>query len=230
MRRPWSLDRVPLPTLCEVCRQWSDAAVCAACCERFAPAVARCDGCALRLAPGAQRCGECLREALPFARCRCAVDYGFPWDALVTAFKYGGRAELAAPLARRLAAALRAEDAAWPDLVLPVPLAPDRLAERGYNQAWELARRVAVTLQRPAEATALQREPGRGAQAGLTRDARRRNLRGVFRVPRPERIAGRRIALVDDVLTTGATAAEASLALLAAGAAEVAVWALARTP
>jgi ComF family protein len=221
---------LPLPTLCEVCRQWSDDAVCAGCCERFAPAVARCDGCALRLTPGPSRCGDCLREPLPFARCRCAVDYGFPWAALVAAFKYGGRAELAAPLARRLAAALTAADAAWPDLVLPVPLAPDRLAERGYNQAWELARRVAAALQRPADAAALLRDPGRGAQAGLARAARRRNLRGVFRVPRPERVAGRRVALIDDVVTTGATAAEATQALLAAGAAEVAVWALARTP
>lgn len=230
MRRPWSANRLPLPTLCEVCRAWSDEAVCAGCCERFAPAVARCEGCALRLAPGALRCGECLREALPFASCRCAVDYGFPWDGLVAAFKYGGRAELSAPLARRLGAALTADDAAWPDLVLPVPLAPARLAERGYNQAWELARRVAADAGRPADATVLAREPGRSPQAGLPRAARRRNLRGVFRVSRPERVAGRRIVLVDDVVTTGATAAEAAQALLAAGAAAVAVWALARTP
>lgn len=217
------------PTLCEVCRRWSDAALCEDCLRRHAAPAARCDGCGLRLASGAPRCGECLREPLPFARCRCAVDYGFPWDALIAGFKYHGRAELATPLARQLVAALAPADRDGPELVVPVPLAPARLAERGYDQAWELARRVARALGRPALATALERLDGRVPQAGLRRSERRRNLRGAFRAARPERLAGRRVALVDDVMTTGATAAEATLALQAAGASEVVVWTLART-
>jgi ComF family protein len=236
MRTPWAAARLPPlptwptgPTLCEVCRRWSDGALCDDCLRRHAAPVSRCDGCGLRLAAGAARCGECLREPLPFARCRCAVDYGFPWDALVAGFKYHGRAELAAPLAERLLAALSPADRDWPELVVPVPLAASRLAERGYDQAWELARRVGRALGRPADATALARLDGRTPQAGLRRAERRRNLRGAFRATRPERVAGRRVALVDDVLTTGATAAEATLALHAADASEVAVWTLART-
>jgi len=148
----------------------------------------------------------------------------------VSAYKYGGRPELAGPLSRRLLAALGEADRAWPDWIVPVPLAPSRLAERGYNQAWELARRVGRALDRPASAAWLQRTATREAQAGLDRAARQRNLRGVFSLKPGHPLAGRRVALVDDVLTTGATAAEATRALLAAGAAEVAVWALARTP
>lgn len=220
-----------LPTLCEVCRRWARQPVCADCLARHAPAVPRCGGCGMRLAAGAgARCGECLRDPLPFAHVHCAVDYGFPWDALIGGFKYGGRAELAGALADRLLAALPADAAAWPDLVVPVPLARERLAARGYDQAWEIARRVARAIVRPADATAITRADGRTPQAGLARPARRRNLRGAFAVPDPARVAGRRIALVDDVLTTGATAAEAAQALHDAGAAAVGVWAVARTP
>jgi ComF family protein len=190
----------------------------------------RCLGCGLRLGSAGLRCGACLAAPQPFERCLCAVDYGAPWDRLIAGFKYHGQVELAGVLAEHLHAALDAEATAWPDLVLPVPLAPARLAERGYNQAWELARRVAARVGRPAAARVLERPLARAPQAGLQRAERRRNLQGAFRVARPQAVAGRRIALVDDVLTTGATAAEAAQALLAAGAAAVQVWALARTP
>jgi ComF family protein len=213
------------PGQCEVCRRWQDRRLCLDCAP---PADGpRCTGCGLRLAAAGLRCGTCLAEPLPFDACRCAVDYAAPWDRLLIAFKYHGRVDLADALAERLAAAV---PEATVDLVLPVPLARERLAERGYNQAWELARRVARAQRRPADATVLERALLRAPQAGLGRAERRRNLQGAFRVARPERIAGRRVALVDDVLTTGATAAEAALALRAAGAAAVEVWALARTP
>ena len=215
---------------CEVCRRWARRALCDDCRARHAAPVPRCSGCGLRLTAGVARCTACLREPPPFERCRCAVDYAFPWDGLVAAFKYHGRVELAGALADPLCAALDTDDAGWPDLVVPVPLARTRLAERGYNQAWELARRVAARIGRPAQAQGLARPVERAHQAALSRRERQRNLRGAFTVPQPGRVAGRRIALVDDVLTTGATAAEASRALLDAGAAAVQVWALARTP
>jgi len=217
-----------LPGQCELCRRWHAGRLCAECAPHdHGP---RCEGCGLRLAQAGQRCGACLAWARPFEKARCAVDYGHPWSRLIAAFKYHGQVELAGVLAGRLCQALDAETLAWPHTVLPVPLAPERLAERGYNQAWELARRVAAQAGRPAEAQLLQRRCGGVAQAGLTRAERQRNLAGVFSVPRPAAVAGRRIALVDDVLTTGATAAAATEALLAAGATAVQVWALARTP
>ena len=172
----------------------------------------------------------------PFTHTVCAADYGFPWDGLIGAFKFRGRPELAGLLAERLTAAvqqaLQAAALPRPDVVLPVPLSPHRLAERGYDQAWELARRVARALQLPAEARLLQRPVETAQQSGLDRAARQRNLRTAFMADPARRtlLQGRRVALVDDVMTTGATVREASAVLLRAGAVAVDLWVLARTP
>jgi ComF family protein len=240
---PWTdaLRTMHWPGQCEVCRRWARGRLCADCAPPVRPSVPamRCTGCGLRLAAppdttDAVHCGTCLAHPLPFRRCLCAVDYLPPWDRLIVAFKYHGALDLAPVLAERLGDALDAERGAGAapviDLVLPMPLSTQRLAERGYNQAWELARRVARRLAVPARADVLVRPLDRAPQAGLDRAARRRNLQGAFAVPHSAAIAGRRLALVDDVLTTGATAAEATQALLAAGAASVEVWVLARTP
>jgi ComF family protein len=181
----------------------------------------------------APRCGQCLREPPPFVRTVCAVDYGFPWDALITAFKFHNQVELAGALATRLQEAVRAAGAQHEaDVVVPVPLSPRRLRERGYNQAWELARRTAAAWALPAQAQALLRTLDTPAQAALLRVQREQNLRNAFHVPPAARplLAGRRVALVDDVMTTGATLREASAALLRGGAASVQLWVLARTP
>lgn len=222
------LDR--LPGQCEVCRRWGCARLCADCSGRYATPRPRCRHCALPLPAGVDVCGECLRAAPPFERTVCVADYAFPWDHLITAFKFRGQVELAAPLARLLAAAAR--EAPLPQWVLPVPLAPRRLAERGYNQAWELARRAARALGADARADVLRRPLETAHQADLPRAERMKNLRAAFVVDaaRRQALQGRRIALVDDVFTTGATAREAASALRAAGAAAVDVWVLARTP
>ena len=158
------------------------------------------------------------------------MDYAFPWDRLIADFKFNSRPELAGPLAEHLAAA--AASLARADCVLPVPLAPQRLATRGYNQAWELARRAAAALQLPARADLLLRPLDTAQQAGLTRAERQRNLGTAFMADPRQRDAlrGRRLALVDDVMTTGATLREAAAQLLRAGAASVQVWVFARTP
>ena len=220
------------PSQCEVCHQWATNALCADCITRFAPAVTRCACCGLRLGLAAPACGECLRMPPPFERTHCLADYGFPWDALITRFKFESAVELAGELARRLHAALPADEPDAPTLVLPVPLSPRRLAERGYNQAWELARRVARLRGVPARADVLLRPGETAHQAELDRTARQHNLRNAFMVDPRQRAAvqGRRVALVDDVMTTGATVREAATALRRAGAAAVHVWVLARTP
>jgi ComF family protein len=199
---------------------------------RFAPAVPRCGRCGLRLGLPAPACGACLREPPPFEHTVCAADYGFPWDALIAAFKFHGRAELAAVLAERLQAAVRAAGAPLPRWVVPVPLAPARLAERGYNQAWELARRLGRSLGVSADAGLLWRPADQAHQADLNRAERQRNLRRAFMTDprRRAELQGSRVALVDDVMTTGATAREAAAALLRGGAAVVDVWVVARTP
>jgi ComF family protein len=221
---------------CAVCRGWTEGSLCSTCAATYAAPRPRCARCGLGLPQALPACGECLRAPPPFSGLVAWADYGFPWDQLLARFKYQGQVELAAALAESLAQAVRAELAPtperWPQLVLPVPLNPQRLRARGYNQAWELARRVAARLALPAEATLLQRLRDTGHQTQLTRAQRENNLRHAFWVDPREagRLAGRRLALVDDVLTTGATAAAATQALLAAGAAEVQVWVLARTP
>lgn len=179
-----------------------------------------------------QTCADCLAAPPPFERCVTLGDYGFPWDGLITAFKFRDRVDLAGPLAQALAARIAGQGPQGAELVLPVPLSPARLAERGHNQAWELARRVAGTLGLPANATTLLRLRDTAHQVGLGRDARAANLRNAYWVDpaHAPRLHGRRVALVDDVLTTGATAGAAAQALLQAGAARVQLWVLARTP
>jgi ComF family protein len=220
------------PRPCVLCGQWDRQGLCGDCQQRFLAPVARCPCCALPT-PAGERCGACLRQPPPFDRCIALADYGFPWDRLITRFKFEQQPELAAVLAPALLAAVQQPGAAPPvQAVLPVPLSAARLAERGYNQAWELARRVAAGLGLPAEADWLQRLRDTPHQVGLSRAARERNLRDAMWVtPAGQRgAAGRHLALVDDVLTTGVTAAAAAQALRAAGAASVQVWVIARTP
>jgi ComF family protein len=221
-----------LPTQCAVCRGWSGQRVCADCVQRHAAIKPRCSGCAIGVPPGVQRCGACITAPLPFAHAVAAVDYGFPWSGLVTALKFHAALDLTAALARLLADAVRASSATLPQLVVPIPLGADRQAERGMNQAWELARRVAAQLSRPAHAGLLIRRVETPHLADLPRDERARAIRGAFALAPGATAAlrGQHVALVDDVMTTGATAAEAARTLLDGGAASVQLWVFARTP
>ena len=199
---------------------------------QFAAAVPRCARCGERTGSPTPACGACLADPPPFDACHVACDYAFPWDRLIGEFKFESRVELAAALAGLLLRRLRAGAVERPDAVLPVPLASRRLAERGYNQAWELARRVARGLDRPARADVLQRPLEGAHQAQLTLAQRRATMRGAFIVVPAQRswVQGRRLALVDDVMTSGATLREAAASLRRAGASRVEAWVLARTP
>jgi ComF family protein len=192
----------------------------------------RCARCALRLPSLHSPCADCAGQRPSFTRTVCVADYGFPWDRLVADFKFHGRVELAPALAQRLTQAVRDAAAPLPQLVLPVPLHTERLAERGHNQAWELARRCSDALGLAARADLLQRAVPTAHQAELKRVERLANLRSAFLVDPAGRdlIAGRSVALVDDVMTTGATAEQCAQVLLRAGATDVQVWVLARTP
>jgi ComF family protein len=150
---------------------------------------------------------------------------------MIADLKFHEAVELGASLATLLSEAVRASQAPLPDLVLPVPLAPVRLGQRGYNQAGELARGAARVLDIPLANDVLLRVTDTAQQSGLSRAERAANLRAAFMVDPTacSRLAGRHLALVDDVLTTGATAAEASRALLRGGAAQVDLWVFART-
>lgn len=167
-----------------------------------------------------------------FDRCFTYADYAEPWNHVLAEFKYRQRVELARCLAAGLGRALVAREAPRPDLVVPVPLSSERLRERGYNQAFELARPLAAAHGLALSASLLQRFRDTPHQTGMTRDQRERNLRDAFWVDDPSGsgLGGAHVALVDDVLTTGATANAAALALRRAGAGAVDVWVVARTP
>ena len=226
-----------LPGVCVACRGWHAQGVCDACLQRFAPHQPRCAGCARLTAIDVPRCGLCLSQASAFARCITGADYVAPWDRLITAFKFHQQVELAGALAQVVecavqACAVKTAPTPWPTLLLPVPLSHQRLRERGYNQSWELARRLGRRLRIETTPALLQRSRDTAHQIGMTRREREHNLRDAFWVERASRatLQGRHVALIDDVLTTGATAHAAALALLRAGAAAVDVWVVARTP
>lgn len=161
------------------------------------------------------------------------LSYEYPVDRLVLGAKFQRRLSHARALGELLAGALEARAgsagpglAARPEVLLPVPLHPRRLAERGYNQALELARPVAERLGLELAPRLARRQRATAGQTGLSRAARRRNVRDAFVAGD---CTGLRVAVVDDVVTTGSTVAALVRALRASGAAGVEVWAAART-
>lgn len=192
-----------------------------------------CDKCGTPL-PGSDSeeralCDDCMTIARPWDRGRAALVYRGNARNLVLALKHGDRMDLARPAAAWMTRA--AQPVLVPGmLVIPVPLHWMRLFRRCYNQAALLSRAIAMSARLEHCPDALQRKRATGSQDGKTRDARFANLVDAFSVPktREGRVRDRDILLVDDVMTSGATFAAASEALLAAGARSVSVLALAR--
>jgi len=191
-----------------------------------------CPGCGVpHAAEGApdHLCGTCLGEGLPPARCRSMGVYEGVLLESIHAFKYGGNLALGEHLGRMMARhAYPLFSFAAFSLLVPVPLHPRRLRERGFNQCVVLARQVARGHGLPLELRALRRVVDTESLTGLTRGERRSNLRKAFACPRPASVEGRSVLLVDDVATTGSTLAECARALLAAGARSVGALTLAR--
>ncbi|MDQ6629655.1 MAG: ComF family protein [Pseudomonadota bacterium] len=185
------------------------------------------------MGPRVDTCGACLTRPLAFDTALARVDYAYPWDRLIAAFKFHAALDLAAPFADAIVDALHRAGAIDGDaLILPVPLSAARLRERGYNQAWQLARRVAARIGSRADPHLLLRIRDTPHQLALLPEERAGNVRGAFAVE-PRRLGelrGRAVAVVDDVMTTGSTLAEIALVLKSAGARSVAVWVVARTP
>jgi ComF family protein len=183
-------------------------------------------------------CGACQtrREPSALQRCVAAVDYAFPWDKLIARFKVRNEPGWDGPLAELMLRQSPASELLHTcHLLVPVPVTPRRLAERGYNQAWELAKALlqhADIPKPPALPDALVRVRETADQHELPRAQRLHNLRGAFAVhpQHVQRLAQAHVLLVDDVTTTGATLQAAAQALLQGGAAQVSALVLARTP
>lgn len=194
---------------------------------------AHCRICALPLPMAGLVCGECQKRVPYFDRVHTPWRYAFPVDALITRFKHHGKWPLGRLLGVLLSHHLQnafTEGLPRPDLLLPVPLGKQRLRQRGFNQAGMLADWLQQHLQLPVNANLLRRERETDAQQELDAAARQRNLRKAFVVTDLSQIKGRHLALVDDVLTTGATANSLARLLKKAGARRVDVYCLARTP
>jgi ComF family protein len=227
---------VVLPRACPTCdRPLSAGApspLCAACREAIVAPVAcpcvRCGG----PAPPTGSCTGCVQRSFAFASARSLGPYrpGDPRDVLARAvweLKYRGCRTLAGPLAELLA-----EHYPFPDdaLVVPVPLHPSRLRARGYNQAVLLARGLARRRRMAHDARVLVRVRPTPEQAELDAEARRANVRDAFSIRRGAHLSHPIVVLVDDVLTTGATADACARALLDGGARQVYVLTIGRTP
>ncbi|WP_428572723.1 phosphoribosyltransferase family protein [Ramlibacter sp.] len=217
------------PSRCGVCGAWPDEPVCGECTDRFAAPRSRCLRCALPVPGGVEVCGACIIEPPPLDACHAAVDYAYPWSELVTRYKFGGEPGLASALAKLAQRPDLADAVARADLLLPMPLSRERLAERGFNQALQLARTLAAPKVR---ADWLLRLRHTAPQTALGRPQREANVRGAFALDplRAPQVRGKAVLLVDDVMTSGASLHAAARAVRGGGAVRVSALVIARTP
>ncbi len=221
---------------CLICDEATESPDCVCnCCETELPwLMEHCEICALPLAMQGLICGQCQQQPPAFKQVVAPWTFSFPVDTLITRFKHQARWPLGHLLGRLLGRFLRHrfENAELhrPDCLLPVPMAAKRLRERGYNQAQMLARWLGQDLGIAFDEHLLLRPHETVAQQALDAKTRKRNLLGAFALAPDAQVQGRHFALVDDVLTTGATAHSLARLLMQAGARQVDVYCLARTP
>lgn len=236
----WLPQLVASSTSCRVCGHWQHQPVCATCLRQFAPPQCRCRRCGLTLArPNLDSvCTQCEDYPPEMDQVVVAVDFAAPWSDLIGELKFQQAPAAARMLAQLLTQAVRQSVAQHghptPDLILPIPLSATRWQERGYNQAWLLAQAVSRALgwQSRLCHDTLVRRHDTGRLMSMHADDRVRRIRQAFAVHASKRhqVEGQHVVLVDDVMTTGATANEAARTLLEAGAASVNGWFAARTP
>jgi ComF family protein len=220
---------------CLLCDEHSDSALalCAPCLDELPWLGAQCSVCALPLPGPGLTCGQCLQEPPAFQRVIAPWRYDFPVDSLISRFKHHEKWPFGRLMAELLGQFLHYrfdEGLPRPDCLLPVPLSRRRLRQRGFNQAGMLAQWLGASLQLVVQPELLLRPQDTPAQQGLDARARQRNLRQAFALADQAQVAGRHLALVDDVLTTGATAQALARLLINAGARRVDIYCLARTP
>lgn len=218
-----------LPSTCLLCgAAGADALdLCSECVAELPRNHTCCARCALPLAEAAALCGECVRRAPPWDAAWAPFRYGWPLDRLESRFKFA--ADLAAGRVLSTLWSRESRPLGLPQLLLTVPLHQRRLRRRGYNQAWELAHPLARALGVPAHSGVLQRVRHTDAQTELDATQRRRNVRHAFAL-RDGVALPAHVAILDDVMTTGATLAACARLLKRAGVQRVDVWALARAP
>ncbi len=191
----------------------------------------RCCALPLPFAADGQLCGECLSEPPPYDYSVIPWRYQYPVDSMIGRYKYQHQRQFARPLieglSQRLAAGLDSGQLPRPDCLLPAPMHPSRRRKRGFNQAQDIAEQLGQQLNLPVATGLVRRSRKVRSQRELNRRERQANLKGVFEL---RALPARSVAIVDDVVTTGATAQALATLLMDAGTQQVQVWALARTP
>ncbi|HEX5340578.1 MAG TPA: ComF family protein [Gammaproteobacteria bacterium] len=218
------------PPVCLLCGQKnrSKRNLCSACTHGLPWNRHACPRCAAPLPDelAGQACGHCLRHPPAWDVAASPLHYAWPLDMLIQRFKFNADLAAGRMLGDLLANFLAADAAPHPDCLIPVPLHPARLKERGFNQAQELAGPVARRLKIPLASRLCRRIRHTETQSKLDAKSRHRNLQGAFEVIAS--VAGMDVAILDDVITTGATVSALAGALREAGSARIRVWSLAR--
>jgi ComF family protein len=228
---PARLASLLLPNSCCLCGGKAAAIVCQDChAEHVAPRRARCLRCA-NPTGGEGLCGPCLSDPPAFDATLAAVDYAMPVDRLVLQLKFGGKLAVAPWCAKVLRDTLLEQPQfSLPDVMCPVPLGPQRLVERGFNQSLEIARPLAAMLGITLNARLALRVKETLPQSSLAPDERAGNIRQAFTLSPTANVQGRHVGIVDDVMTSGQTANALAAMLKRFGAARVSMIVFARTP
>lgn len=231
-RQAW-LDA--LPSQCAICHRWPGPRICKDCSLRWAAPTHRCHTCAMPLPAAAPICGACLQHPAHLQRCIAVLDYAYPWQEIIGRYKFQSDLGLVRSLGRLLANHAEVQQLLHSsDAVLPVPASAERIRERGFDHTALLVRSLLsqTDCALPLLTHAVQRQHLAQSQHASARAQRLRQLRGVFSIApaKQSAVAGRRLVLLDDVMTTGATLNALADCLLHAGAASVSAVVLARTP
>ena len=179
------------------------------------------------LAVSAERQCACKDEDWPFSVCIAACAYAFPVDALISQLKNQHKLSVSEPLGLLIAKQIKRQRIALPDLLIPVPTSTERLQLRGFNQALEIAKIVGKQLSIPVDYTSVTRGKQSSVQKNLNKQQRSQNVDSAFILTKP--ISAKRVAIIDDVITTGATTKAIAYLLRENGIKDIQSWAVART-
>lgn len=222
------VQRGLFPATCVLCgcNASGELDLCAQCQADLPRVLRACLCCGLPLSTETEtECGACIVDPPAFSRTLALFRYEDPVKHLIHALKFNRKLYVARVLGELMAEHYMQQDPR-PDIIIPVPLHTGRLRERGFNQALELARPVAARLRIPLNIHGCTRTRGTVAQSDLPADQRAKNIKSAFELREP--LKARRVAIIDDVMTTGATSNELARTLVAGGAEEVQVWVCAR--
>jgi ComF family protein len=214
---------------CILCGQLADLPVelCSPCKKQLIGDSVRCNRCGIELSYGETSCGRCLSRPPIFDRCESVLGYTLEASHLIRQLKYNQKTSVAHVMAYLLAEHLEHHREVLPEVIIPMPIHRNRLYRRGFNQTMEIAKYLGALLDIPVDYKSCQRTRHTESQTGLSNRGRRENVRGAFRMLRE--VPYQHVAILDDVLTTGASAEELTRVLKSAGVAHVEVWCCVRT-